>query len=182
MVKLLLNVGLFFSVLLEQNYFSSLSLFAPSMFDMAQVLKVTSAYIVISLLSLAAAVLLAITVHLVYTAKTKCKNATKNRQVLFMIVITLIGIMSFFITIILIILLLIQIILIDGHKLSETSFYYQSFEVIEYLIAIFDQFGHLSMLTVFVVRLKMCFANSIFGYSNKLMRSIIFLFIYLFIY
>ena len=114
-------------------------------------------------------------IHLLKVAKVKNENCKANFRVLFMINITLIGIISFFVSIVFIILLMLQLILTDGHKLKRDTnslheFYYSSFEEIEYMIVIFDAFGHLAMITVFVVRLRMCFANSIFGYSKKLIR------------
>ena len=145
------------------------------MFDMAQSVKVVCAYIIIVMFICAAITLLGVIIHLLHVVKLKNENRKANFQVLFMIIITLIGIISFFISILFIILLLFQIILLDGHKLdpnksSLNEFYYESFEELEYLIVVFDAFGHLSMLCVFIVRLRMCFANSIFGYSKRLIH------------
>ena len=61
--------------------------------------------------------------------------------------------------------------LINVEKLN-VPFYHSSFQEIQFLITIFDQFGHLSMITVFIIRLKMCFENSMFGYSKSLLRII----------
>jgi len=73
--------------------------------------------------------------------------------------------MGFFVSILLVIWECIEVIMGDSVE-EEEALRSKS----EYLIVIFDQMGHLSMLTVFVVRLKMCFINSVFGYTKNLMR------------
>eukprot|EP01084_Bolivina_argentea_P104852 187730_1 len=149
---------------------------------MSQEAKLTSAYTILFLFFIATFVLLSTILHLVYVAHQKNKNKSRsnrcnNKQILFIIIITLFGIISFFISVVLMIVLIIQILLIDGHELDKDrrtsfigKFYYESFDETETLIVIFDELGHLAMLTVFIIRLKVCFANSVYGFSNSFMR------------
>jgi len=136
------------------------------------------AYIVLSIFGVSAIILLAIIIHLIYMARTNRSRRDKanRKQVLFMIFITLVGVVSFLVSLLLIISMIIQIIVINIEELDKSSslftFYHSSFEEMQFFIAIFDQFGHLSMITVFIIRLKMCFENSMFGYSKILLRFI----------
>eukprot|EP01084_Bolivina_argentea_P116090 206334_1 len=146
-------------------------------------LKIVSAYIILLVFVASALALVSAIAHLIYVANQKSKHQSKskretsnNKQILFLIILTVLGIISFFISIVLMIAVIFQIILLDAHHLPQDTiidaFYLTTSQVIGYLIVIFDQFGHLCMLSVFVVRLKMCFTNSVFGYSQTLMRVI----------
>lgn len=145
--------------------------------------KIGSAYVVTVIFVIAAIILLGILSHLIYVANKKCKKKSEIQAVMFFLIITLCGIISFFLSLLCIILVVVQLILIDGHKLHPESnkfhkLFYSMFEELEYMIAIFDAFGHLCMLTVFIVRFEICFKNSVFGYSKcllKIMYSILFI-------
>lgn len=125
-------------------------------------------------------VLIGIIIHLIYIAKrnrsshgAKTTNKENKKRMLIMIWITLIGIISFAISLLLIIFVVIEIITIQYYNISLlNTYYYSSFETIHIFITLFDDFGHLAMISVFVIRLKRFFKNSMFGYSKILLRSI----------
>jgi len=141
---------------------------------MSQELTIITAYMVVAIFLLAALALLAMIIHLSYTALHKKKQFAQHKQVLLMIAFTLGAITAFFLSTALIILLVFQTILLDAHSLDPTyslhSFYDDTFDSLHYTVTMLDQLGHLAMLTVFILRLQMCFANSIFGYSKNLIR------------
>ena len=129
---------------------------------MADTVALAMGYVLLSLFIIAALLVLSTIIHLTYVALQKVKKS-KN-HIVFMIAITLFGIISFFVSISFIIVVCIQMIMIYSDKLDEID------PIFETLILIFDQFGHLSMITVFIIRFKMCFIGSVFGYSKNLMR------------
>ena len=137
---------------------------------------VSAAYAAILIYSICAVLLICIIVHLYITARQEYKKKDgQEKSTIFCLVLTMIAIISFLLSLLLIIATLLQVILIDGHQLHPESnpfheFYYRSFEEMEYFIAIFDAFGHLCMLTVFVKRFEICFQNSVFGYSSRFIR------------
>ena len=136
-----------------------------------------SAYVTLGIFIVAAIILSCIIAHLVYVANRKCKKKSNLKSVMWFLIVTLIGIISFLLSLLCIIAVIIQLILIDAHKLHPESneyhaVYYSMFEELEYMIAIFDCFGHLCMIAVFIARFKICFENSIFGYSKILIRSL----------
>ena len=147
-----------------------------------QDLKLWSAYAVLGVFSISALILIGIIIHLIYIAKRNrstrragAKNKKNNKQMLVMIWITLIGIISFEISLLLIISLVIQIIMmkINSDNINNNlldKYYDSSFQIVQTFITIFDNFGHLAMITVFIIRLKRCFKDSMFGFSKKLLR------------
>eukprot|EP01083_Nonionella_stella_P039703 107991_1 len=144
---------------------------------MSQEVTIMSAYMVLFLFFLAAFILLALIIHLIFVAHKKIKNTSRsnrcsNKAILGIIIVTLVGILSFFISVLLLIATVIQLLLIDSKTKSgdDADGIAYSFQNIEYLTVIFDQFGHLSMLTVFVIRLKICFEASVYGFSKAFMR------------
>jgi len=123
-----------------------------------------SGYVTLSFTGLCIVILMVIIAHLLLIAKRTRKqkiNANK-KQVMFIITVTLIGILSFQICLILIATLVTQLLF--------TAITIRQVQLLKNVINIFDSFGHLAMITVFIIRLKMCFENnSMFGYSKKLL-------------
>ena len=141
--------------------------------------KIISAYCVIVIFSFAALILIYTICKLMIEARKnkKKKGSVKEKKLRVLVNITIIGIISFLAAVLLMIFVILQIVLIDGHALHPDTnplhdFYYQSFEEMEYFIAIFDAFGHLAVLSIFVIRLQICFENSVFGYSKRLIKAI----------
>eukprot|EP01084_Bolivina_argentea_P184277 317851_1 len=127
-------------------------------------------YVLLSIFGISALILLGTITHLICVAirnhQNRFRDNTNSKTVNFIIALTLIGIISFLISLSLIIALLIEIILIDRYDI-----HYETLKNMECIIVLFDQFGHLAMITIFIIRLKMCFSNSILGYSKRLLRS-----------
>eukprot|EP01084_Bolivina_argentea_P225643 381248_1 len=116
-----------------------------------------------------AIMLFAIITHLIYKTIEKWRkknNKDRNKLITFLIV-TIVGILSFELSLIFTIAVTIEILLIDDifhnvvHFGVTAKFFSSSYIVFEYLIAAFDSLGHLAMLYVFISRFQYTFSNSI---------------------
>eukprot|EP01084_Bolivina_argentea_P119789 212369_1 len=121
-----------------------------------------SAYIVTIFVSVVAIILLFMIIHLIGKCKKQCKtkdHTLNTKSVLFFITATMIACLSFQICVFLTITIMCIIMVTE----SNPFHYHTIFQQMPLLIPLFDSFGHLMVLTVFIARYEVCFANSIFG-------------------
>jgi len=87
-----------------------------------------------------------------------------KKQIRFLFIVTIVGIIAFELCLLLLVALLIEMLL---HK------HITVLHALKYGLTLLDNLGHLAMVTVFIFRLKMCYeANSLFGYNKFLLRAI----------
>eukprot|EP01083_Nonionella_stella_P140092 428837_1 len=103
----------------------------------------------------------------------KAKNHKETQKVIIFLIITIVGISSFEISLIIIITVITQVLLLDDEiksSIISPEFFLASYPVFEYMIGILDSVGHLTMLAVFIARFEYVFKNEIFNQSKVLIR------------
>eukprot|EP01083_Nonionella_stella_P238938 836869_1 len=140
--------------------------------------KLLSAYTIIAIFSLSAILLLVILTRLVSKYKEERKDKAKQKPILVFMSITITAIVLFEISLLLVIVVCVQIILIDAHDLHQNIYwiddaFYNSFEFMEYAIAICDTGAHLCVVFAFISRYHHTFHNNtIFYQDSGLVRAL----------
>eukprot|EP01084_Bolivina_argentea_P208570 355549_1 len=140
------------------------------------VLELAMITVTIIVFLLFAVILMGMIIHLI--TKTcrkweKAKNHKETQKVIIFLIITIVGIASFEISLLIIITVVVQVLLLDDEIKSSTispEFFLATYPVFEYMIGILDSIGHLTMLAVFIARFEYVFKNQIFNQSKVLIR------------
>eukprot|EP01083_Nonionella_stella_P164376 543776_1 len=121
--------------------------------------------ITILLFVILAIVLFIMIIHLIRGAIHRESN-----QSLFFFVATILGISSFEISLINTIIVTIQLFLMDDvlkQSSISSTFFFATYHIFQYLIAIFDSLGHLLSLLIFIARFDVAFKQQRIQQSNK---------------
>jgi len=125
-----------------------------------------SAYTVLILISLTAILLFFIITHLISIAKLHQNDPMippkMKRKKVFLLSLTIIGVICFECSIILMAVLLLQLILIDSRALHLSKY-----QQLDYLIFIFDAMGHIVILYAFSTRFEYCFQGTLSNYNRR---------------
>eukprot|EP01083_Nonionella_stella_P184265 668407_1 len=140
------------------------------------ILELTMVTVTIIIFVLFAVILMGMIIHLII--KTchkweKAKNHKETQKVIIFLIITIIGIASFELSLLIVITVVVQVLLLDDEiksSMISPEFFFASYPVFEYMIGILDSVGHLTMLAVFIARFEYVFKNEIFNQSKVLIR------------